>query len=264
MANASHYEHTTPADIAQALVQLLEELGWDKVYLHGGSWGSTLALLFAETYPERVLGMVVRGIWLGSPKEIEGFYRSPQDATSENIKLARARMTRFLGLKGFTGNPNSSDVITFYHRYFFEASLEERDVAAFNWWVHERFFMDEVDIPFCDEFEEIRGHKSLPEARSVAFWEITVMNHFLLDPTWNLLGANLRNIPKVPIDIVHGRGDLLCPSEYAEGLENALKDLGHQVRANYIDSGHRITNNAIMEGVREAVERFAAEYKETE
>ena len=50
---------------------VVKEMGWEKVYLHGGSWGSTMCLLFAEFYPEMVLGMVVRGIFLGTKEELD-------------------------------------------------------------------------------------------------------------------------------------------------------------------------------------------------
>jgi len=143
---------------------------------------------------------------------------------------------------------------------FLNAPLPERDVAAWNWYSHEKFYMDETDPGFCDDFSQISSYPYLPEARSIAFWEANVIQKFLYgqEPI-DLLGG-LVKLPKVPIEIVHGKGDLLCPMVYAELLENSLKSNGYSVTAHYIDSGHRVTNNPILEGVRAAVERFAKNY----
>jgi len=259
MQNANLYEKVTPQDIARALSDLLDHLGWKKVYLHGGSWGSTLALLFAQLFPEKVIGMVLRGIFLGTRAEIDGFYQI-NESQSPNIKTARKKLSEFMKKKGFTGDvTNGEQVLGFFLKYFLTAPLPERDVAAFNLWVHERFFMDEIEPGFVEEFSEISSHRDLPEARSVAFWEVSVMYHFLFEKELDLL-ANIQKLPKVPISIVHGKGDLLCPSTYAEMLENALKKHGYEVTASYIDSGHKISNNPIREGVRQAAERFATKY----
>ena len=71
MPSSSLYQHITARDVVDALAEVVKVMGWEKVYLHGGSWGSTMCLLFAEFYPEMVLGMVVRGIFLGTKEELD-------------------------------------------------------------------------------------------------------------------------------------------------------------------------------------------------
>lgn len=68
-------ENNTTWDLVADLERIREHLGIDKWVLFGGSWGSTLALAYAQTHPERVLGLIVRGIFLARPQDIHWFYQ---------------------------------------------------------------------------------------------------------------------------------------------------------------------------------------------
>ncbi|WP_143481149.1 alpha/beta fold hydrolase, partial [Pseudomonas aeruginosa] len=68
-------ENNTTWDLVADLERIREHLGIDKWVLFGGSWGSTLALAYAQTHPERVLGLIVRGIFLARPQDIRWFYQ---------------------------------------------------------------------------------------------------------------------------------------------------------------------------------------------
>jgi len=163
--------------------------------------------------------------------------------------------------KGFVGDPNNGEqLLSFFMKIFLTAPLPERDVAAMNWWVYERFIMDECEPGFCEEFSQISSHKDLPEARSVAFWEVSLILKMAHGKERLDLLGNIQKLPKVPIEIVHGKEDYLCPVKYAEMLENSLKEHGYQVNANYVGGGHKIVGPLVKAGVRDAVERFAAIY----
>jgi len=100
----------------------------------------------------------------------------------------------------------------------------------------------------------------IEEARSVAFWEAHLMVVFAFREAIDLI-AGVHRIPNVPISIVHGKGDFLCPVKYAQKLEAALVASGHDdVTAAYIESGHKVSNEPILQGVKAAVERFAEKY----
>jgi proline iminopeptidase len=68
-------ENNTTWHLVEDLERIREHLGIDKWVLFGGSWGSTLALAYAQTHPERVHGLILRGIFLCRPQEIEWFYQ---------------------------------------------------------------------------------------------------------------------------------------------------------------------------------------------
>ena len=63
----------TTADLIADIEALREHLGIKQFLLFGGSWGSTLALAYAEAHPDRCLGLVIRGIFLGRPSEVDWF-----------------------------------------------------------------------------------------------------------------------------------------------------------------------------------------------
>jgi len=118
--------------------------------------------------------------------------------------------------------------------------------------------MDMVTPPFYYSFKDLPEDekKDLPEARSVTWFEISLFYQMLFGEQKYVIMQNLNRLPKVPIAIVHGLGDALCPAGYAENLEKELKKLGYQVTADYVQSGHQIVNNPILEAVHKAVENF--------
>ncbi len=75
-------EANTTWDLVADTEKVREHLGIDKWLVFGGSWGSTLALAYAETHPERVTEMVLRGIFLLRRSELEWFYQNPEGAAS--------------------------------------------------------------------------------------------------------------------------------------------------------------------------------------
>ncbi len=88
---------TRPGTWSQDIEQIREQFGVEQWLVFGGSWGSTLALAYAETYPERVRGLVLRGIFLCRPKEIRWFYEDSQGASAifpDNWEHVRAHHSR--------------------------------------------------------------------------------------------------------------------------------------------------------------------------
>jgi fermentation-respiration switch protein FrsA (DUF1100 family) len=109
------------------------------------------------------------------------------------------------------------------------------------------------------EFNKILPEE-LEEARSVSFWE----SHIFYEMLWgsmplDILG-DIPKLPKVPISIVQGKGDDVCPPIFAQALEQALRSNGYDAHAAYVDDGHKVTGNAIRDAVRAAVEEFANDY----
>lgn len=102
--------------------------------------------------------------------------------------------------------------------------------------------------------------EELEEARSVAFWEAHIFYEMLWGSKPLDILADIPNLPKVPIAIVQGKGDEVCPPIYAQALEKHLREHGYDVHAVYVDDGHKVTGNGIRDAVREAVERFADNY----
>jgi proline iminopeptidase len=258
LQSAEMFLKVTPQDVAASLLTVVDTLKWDKVYLHGGSWGSTLALLFAELFPERVDGMVLRGIFLGTIDEFGVTFSQKMAIETENIKESFSHFYEFCVSRGYKGSPDDTRALMEFNlNLFCNGPLADRDVAAWNWWVHELWAMDEKTY----QFNQIVPSQ-IEEARSVAFWEAHIGYQLCFGNNPVDLIAGVSRIPKVPIEIVHGKGDFLCPVRYAQRLEEALLASGHDVKATYIESGHKVVNAPILEGVKNAVNRYAERYFE--
>jgi len=255
---AKFYREVRAQDLVETIVKVFDFLKWDKVYLHGGSWGSTLALIFAEMHPERVSGMVLRGIFTGTKPEMDNIY-TKKGASSENMKVAFETIFEYAKSIGYTGGENNSEEFVRFFRDFFLEDSPEGDMAAWNWWVQEEKATGDTDL----EFNKIKP-EHLGTARSVGFWESHIFYEMLWGPKPLDILGNISKLPKVPIAIVQGKGDEICPPVYAQNLERALLSHGYDVSAWYVDDGHKVTGGGIRTAVREAAERFAKNFLKRE
>jgi len=206
--------------------------------------------------PERVIGMVIRGIFTGTLAEMDVIY-TKKGANNPNMHVAFDSIFEFAKSIGYEGGDNNSEAFVRFFRDVMLSNSAHADMAAWNWRAQENYAMGETD----SEFNKIKAEE-LEEARSVSFWE----SHIFYEMLWgskpvDILG-DIGKIPDVPISIVQGKGDEVCPPTFAKNLEKALRDSGHsKVDAAYVDDGHKVTGNAIRDAVRDAVERFALNYR---
>jgi len=249
--HAKIYRKIRAQDFVEAITQVLDKLGWEKVFLHGGSWGSSLALLFAQMKPERVTGMVIRGIFTGTLPEMNVTYTAG-GAVNDNMKEAFSHIFEFAKSKGYTGGDNDAKAfVSFFRDLMTNGTPEDQDMAAWNWWVQELWVVGEKEF----NFNEI-DPKNIEEARSVAFFEAHIFYEILWgDKPIDFLNVDL--LPKVPVWIVQGKGDDVCPPKYAQKLEELLTQKGFQVNATYVEDGHKVTGNNIRNSVRNAAVQFS-------
>jgi len=253
MHHAKTYRDIRAQDIVNALVQVLDEINFPKVFLHGGSWGSGLALLFTQMYPERVSGMVIRGIFTGTLDEMDVIYTRKGGENNPDMKLAFDQIYTFAVERGYTGgDSNSEKFVHFFREAMLNGTEEEKDLFAWNWWVQENIAMGEKEF----QMNNVIPGPNLEEARSVAFFEAHIFYEMLWgDSAVNLLDVS--KIPKVPIYIVQGKGDEVCPPVFAQNLEKLLLSNGFDVTSFYVDDGHKVTGNAIRDSVRTSAIRFS-------
>jgi len=260
MNHTALYKEIRGQELIEAITLVLDELKWDKVFLHGGSWGSSLAIWFAQMKPERVCGMVLRGVFTGTLPEMNVTYT--KGGAKENPTMIKAfdELLGFGQKHGYKGGDNDAEAFVRFFRDFMmsDAPAADRDLAAWNWWVQENWVMGDTE----HQFNEIKP-ELLEEARSVSFWE----SHIFYEMFWGPKPVNLLDVsklPKVPIWIVQGLGDDVCPPIYAQGLEKKLKEAGFDVTSFYVEEGHKVTGKAvnnIRNAVRTSVVRFADIHK---
>jgi len=194
--HADLVDNTTWTLVAD-IEKLREHLGIDRWQVFGGSWGSTLALAYAEKHPERVSELVVRGIFLLRRWELEWFY---QEGCS---RLFPDAWEKYLAP---IPEVERGDIISAYHRRLTSEDESVRLEAAQAWSIWEAstsFMLQDEDF--------INSHQDAHFALSFA----RIENHYFVNGGFfEVEGQLLRDAHKlkgIPGVIVHGRYDVVCP-----------------------------------------------------
>src|SRR3954468_9295258 len=229
-------DNTTPHLIAD-LEALRRHLGIDRWLVFGGSWGSTLAIAYAQAHPDRCLGLVLRGIFLCRPSEIEWFLYGLRNVFPEPWE----RFTGFLPAGG------RGDLLASYPRRLVDPDPAVHMPAARAWSVYEGSCS--TLLPSDDTVSYFAGDVvALGLARMEAHY---FMNDIFLPPDALLSNAGrLRGIPGI---IVQGRYDMVCPAVSAYELHLAWPEAAYRV---VTDAGHSVWEPGIQSEVIEATERF--------
>ncbi len=205
-------KNNTTQDLISDIEKIRNELGIEKWVVAGGSWGSTLALAYAEAHPQRVSGLIVRGIFLCTKKEIDWFY---QYGASE---IYPDYWEDFL--QPIPENKRDK-LLNAYH----ELLTGENEIARMGaarawstWEAHTATLLPNSAV--MDHFTE--PHNALSIARIEAHYFVN--NGFLQD---NQLLDNADKLNDIPGFIIQGRYDMICPMRQAYELHKAwpLSDL---------------------------------------
>lgn len=207
----------------------------------GGSWGSTLALSYAMTHPNRVKGLILRGIFLCRPSEITWFY---QEGASQIFPDAWEKYYNFI--------PESerNNFVEAYYKRLTSENLDLRLQAAKIWSQWEaatsRLF---VDAKAIDEFED--PTYALQFARIECHY---FMNNSFFK-TKNFLLENISKIRQIPATIIQGRYDVVCPMKSAWELHKAWPEADFKIIA---DAGHAAGEPGIRSELVNASNKFKA------
>jgi len=215
-------------------------LGIDRWLLFGGSWGSTLSLVYAETHPDRVLGLVLRGIFLCRPRDIHWFY---QDGAS------RVFPDYWQDYLAQIPEVERDDMVAAYYRRLTSANELEQIQAAKAWSVWEgRCATLHPNLKVVEHFGH--PHVAIALARIECHY---FMNNSFLEPDQIVRDASrLKDIPGV---IVHGRYDMVCPLDNALALSKAWPEAELQIIR---DAGHSASEPAIVDALMRGVENVVA------
>lgn len=234
-------QENTTWDLVADIETIRRQLGIERWLLFGGSWGSTLALAYAETHPERVTGMVLRGIFLCRDEEIAWFYQSGAN------KVFPDYWEDFLAP---IPPAEREDMLGAYHRSLTGENEVLRMSAAKAWSIWEgRSASLQPNSAVVDFFS--RPHTALSLARIECHYFV---NHAFLQPNQLLQDASrLAGIPGV---IVQGRYDLICPMTSAWELHRVWEGSELMVIP---DAGHSAAEPGIRSALIESTDRFARE-----
>ena len=238
--------NNTTTELVLDLEKIREHLGIERWVVFGGGWGATLSLAYAETYPDRVSGLILRGVFLGRPQDIQWFYQ--QGASRffpdhwEDFKAALPIADRDNCLEGYRKKLQSVDELA-------------RMSAAKSWsrW--------EADCSTLHPNQRLIKHLTDPH-RALARFRIGV--HYFSNGCFledNQILNNIEAIQDIPGIIVHGRFDMVCPLENSFSLHEAWP-----VSQLYIvrEAGHSATEatliDALVRATRDMALRLESDY----
>ncbi len=232
-------EDNTTWDLVADIERIREHLGIEKWLVFGGSWGSTLALAYAETHPERVSGLILRGIFLCRPRDIHWFYQDGANAIFPDY---------WQDYLAPIPEDERGDLLHAFHRLLTGADELRRMAAAKAWAVWEgRTVTLLPDHATTDYFGDPHVALSLARIENHYF-----VNHAFLEP--DQLCRDAGRLADIPGIIVHGRYDVVCPLEQAFALAQAWP----QAKLNIIpDAAHAATEPGIVDALVRATEQFA-------
>ena len=223
-------------DDIERLRELLKIERWQ---VFGGSWGSTLALAYAETHPDRVTELVLRGIFMLRKKEIHWFY---QNGASE---IFPDRWQCFLEP---VPENERHDLVHAYHKYLTsdDAAVRLRAARAWSIWEGTACML----IP-SEEIEKAFGAEKMALSMARIECHYFVNDGFMAE---NQLLKDIDRIRHIPAVIVHGRYDIVCPVTSAWELSQAWPEADLHIVP---DAGHAAFEPGNVHELITATDRFA-------
>ena len=220
--------------------QLREHRGIEQWQVFGGSWGSALALAYAEQHPERVSELVLRGVFTLRQSELDFYYNGGAG------QLFPERYEMFLAPLG--GHSFAGDAIAAYHDLLFDPDPAVHEPAALAWstWEASTITLEQDDGLIAD-FSDA--------AFALAFARIE--NHYFLHRGWFAEGqliANAGRLAGIPAVIVQGRYDVATPAVTAYELHQAWPQADFTIAP---VAGHAFSEPGILEALVAATDRFA-------
>ncbi len=219
-------QNTTPK-LIDDLERLRKHLGIERWMVFGGSWGSTLALAYAEHHPERCLALVLRGIFLCRQGEIDWFLYGLRQVFPEIWRT----------FANFIPRGERGDLLAAYYQRLTHPDPAVHLPAARTWSVYEGSCSTLLPNPaLVADFASDRVALGLARIEAHYFRnEIFLPRDFLL--------ANVARLKSIPGVIVQGRYDIVCPIVSADDLHQAWPEASYTVIA---DAGH----SAFEPGIR--------------
>jgi proline iminopeptidase len=231
--HADLVDNTTRHLVAD-IEHLRRHLGIERWVLFGGSWGSTLALAYGIAWPSRCAGFILRGIFLGTEREVDWFLFGMGTFFPEAWKT-------FIE---FLPQEERDDLLRNYYRRLVDPSPQVHHPAAAAWSRYET-----VCSNLIPRLDEPPGPIGGPDAAALALARIEahyfIHNLFLSDRSLLSEVARLRAVPAV---IVQGRYDMVCPIVTADALARAWPEAKYVIVP---DAGH----SAMEPGIRAALVR---------
>lgn len=233
-------EENTTWDLIADMERIREHLNIEQWQVFGGSWGSTLSLAYAQSHPQRVTELVLRGIFLFREKEMLWFY---QEGCSRIFPDAWQPFYEHIP------EDERHDLMTAYQKRLFSDDKAVQLAAAERWSVWEG--------STCHLYPDLQHIEDTAEPEfALAFARLE--NHYFMNKGFfeheNQLLDNCDIIADIPTIIVQGRYDVICPMLSAYELNQRLNNSELVIVP---DAGHSAFEPSIAKALVDATNRFA-------
>ncbi len=234
-------DDNTTQDLIDDIEKIRQHLGIERWVLFGGSWGSTLSLLYAQQHPDRVLGMILRGVFLCRQQDLDWFY---QYGASQVFPDYWREFVEPIA------SDKRNDLIKAYHKLLTGSNELAKMNAAKHWSLWEgRCATLRPNVDIVDTFSNI--HLALSLARIEAHYFV---NHAFIAE--NQILDNMDALMGIPATIIHGRYDMICTLDNAVALQKAWPDAElHIIR----EAGHASRDPGILDALVRATDEMAVE-----
>lgn len=239
LPHASILNNTTDSLVAD-METLRTKLGIEKWLLFGGSWGSTLALAYAIRFPERCAGLILRGIFLGTRREIDWFLYGMGTFFPEAWRA----------FDEFLPPEERHDLLGSYYRRLIDPDPAVHLPAASVWSRYETACSN-----LLPRSDEVAHAGSIADTHALALARIEA--HFFVNNAFvgnDELVGGVGRIRHLPATIVQGRYDMVCPIVTADRIARAWPEAKYVIVA---DAGH----SAMEPGIRAALVRATESMK---
>jgi proline iminopeptidase len=237
----ANLQHNTTWHLVADCEQLRQHLGLEQWLVLGGSWGSTLGLAYAQSHPQAALGLVLRGLFLSRPEEIRWFYQEGAHWLNPQAWEPYA---------SFIPPEEAHDMVAAYYRRLTSDDPALRLEAAKRWSQWEADNLRLIPLPAEDGW--------LTEAAvSLARIECHFFSHnTFFDETNHLLHPQrCAGLANIPIYLIHGQYDVICPLKNAWDVKKALP----HAHLNVVPAaGHASAEPGILLGQQQALRMLVA------
>ena len=232
-------EENTTQHLVADIEQIRKFLGINRWLVFGGSWGSTLALVYAEAHPEVVTGLILRGIFLCRPEEIDWFYQKGCDLIFPDL------WEKFVEI---IPPEERHEMIPAYYR---RLTSPDKDVAlasarAWSEW-------EGATIKLLPDAEALAEFQREQMAVSLARIECHYFINNCFFTEEDQLVRNAHKLHNIPAVMIHGRYDVVCPVKNAWDLHKAWPQAELKIIA---DAGHAADEPGILSALIDATEKF--------
>jgi proline iminopeptidase len=235
-------EQNTTWDLVSDIEKIRNHLNVDSWLVFGGSWGSTLALAYAETNPTSVKALVLRGIFLCRPEEIKWFYQSGADFIYPDL---------WEDYVNVIPPEERDDMIKAYYKRLTSNDEAIRVSTAKAWSTWEGSTIKLIPDPATIEAFG-SPHMSVSIAR--------IECHYFINDCFftkeDQLVQNVGKIRHIPAVLIHGRYDVVCPVKNAWDLSKAWPEAQLEIIK---DAGHAADEPSITDALIRATEKFKIE-----